>query len=68
MNLTNPLYISTFGQKDKLDIEFLNITLFTAISDNYSLGQNYKILNIDIPSQAISSEDANLIENMSDTS
>jgi len=49
LNFTNPLYISTFGEKDTLDIQFLNTSLFKASLDNYLLAQNYSILNINIP-------------------
>jgi len=37
LNFTNPLYISTFGEKDKFDITFLNASLFKASVDNFPL-------------------------------
>ena len=49
LNFTNPLYVSTFEDKDILDIYFLRSSIFTAKIDFSPLEENYTILNYIIP-------------------
>lgn len=54
LNFTNPLYVSSYGLKDKLTIKFVGSYLFVAKSDKEQLEANYTLERLDVPPQVAS--------------
>mmetsp|Transcript_2427 Transcript_2427/g.3710 ORF Transcript_2427/g.3710 Transcript_2427/m.3710 type:complete len:159 (-) Transcript_2427:1666-2142(-) len=63
LNFSDPLYVSTFGVKDTLEIGFPTPLFFKAKVDEFPLVANYSLLT-DVPQQAGSEEDFEEITSM----
>ena len=59
MNFTYPLYVASEG-RDALDIKVLESSFFMSKATNETMPGNYT-LEVEVPPQAKSAEDANLI-------
>ena len=57
MNFTNPLYVSSFGIRDRLSILMVANHMFFSPVDNFMLAPDYLIVGIQVPPQAKSEED-----------
>ena len=57
LNFSNPLYVSSYGLKDKMQIRFLGNRIFVAKTDKLMLKANYTLHRVDVPAQAASEED-----------
>ena len=49
LNFTNRLYISSFGERDKIDFSFLGQFLFQAQTDGHMLDPGFKIIGVLVP-------------------
>jgi hypothetical protein len=57
LNFTNRLYVSSFGERDKIDFSFLGQFLFQAQTDGQMLDSGFKILGVPVPPQMASEEE-----------
>jgi hypothetical protein len=57
LNFTNPLYVSTYGKPDQLNLKVWIPQLFQAEADGLILDQNYSLVGIPIPALMGSQED-----------
>ena len=49
VNFSDPLFVSSQGPKDQIDLVFLMSSLFQARSDGHLLRANYTITRIEVP-------------------
>ena len=63
LNFSDPLYVSSFdGGKDSIEIRIVDHLHFLAKSDRTSIAQNYTLKNIKVPSQVLSDEDLQIMQ------
>ena len=64
LEFKNPLYVSSYGSKDTLDVTFDANYLFSSVLDGFSLATNYTLERIEVPAQMASQEDYDAMQSL----